>query len=320
VGRRDRGVPRKASGPAKVEALMLDRPSLHLSEKTANARFNVLDSGGQAGTRGPRPATQARVHACRPTAARRPGSGWVRGTLRGDAISRLGSNLVQIWFVFPTRRIKVPYSQELGRFEGPIAVIDNDGQVEILLGHNTTGGHGPEVGITVIGDLNDSWRPGRAIWNQHAFNITNVADDGQIPTDPVKNWTIYNNFRSGDLSPADGDAAPDLTVEATLCESECGGDELTVWAHLGNVGASPLTAGATLELLGVSNNVESPIAMVAYPDPIPEGTFIEALVLVVPDPASYDSLVLRVSTPEEECDLGNNELVLTGPFCAGAPN
>jgi hypothetical protein len=50
----------------------------------------------------------------------------VRHPLRGDAISLLGSTLVQIWFVFPTRRIKVPYSQELGRFEGPIAVIDND--------------------------------------------------------------------------------------------------------------------------------------------------------------------------------------------------
>jgi hypothetical protein len=49
--------------------------------------------------------------------------------LRGDAISLLGSTLVQIWFIFPARRIKVPYSQELGPFEGPIAVIDNDGQV-----------------------------------------------------------------------------------------------------------------------------------------------------------------------------------------------
>jgi hypothetical protein len=49
--------------------------------------------------------------------------------LRGDAISPLGSTLVQIWFVFPARRIKVPYTQELSRFEGLIAVIDNDGYV-----------------------------------------------------------------------------------------------------------------------------------------------------------------------------------------------
>jgi hypothetical protein len=35
--------------PAKVEALMLDRPPLHLSEKTADARFNVQDSGAMRG-------------------------------------------------------------------------------------------------------------------------------------------------------------------------------------------------------------------------------------------------------------------------------
>ena len=52
--------------------------------------------------------------------------------MRGDAISPLGSTLVQIWFEFPDPRIKVPYSQELGPFEGPIAVIDNDGSAEIV--------------------------------------------------------------------------------------------------------------------------------------------------------------------------------------------
>ncbi len=94
--------------------------------------------------------------------------------MRGDAISPLGSTLVQIWFVFPDRRIKVPYSQELGQFELPIAVIDNDGQVEIVVTHNNLiqDAHG----ITVVGDMDQSWRPGRKIWNQHAYNITNVIE------------------------------------------------------------------------------------------------------------------------------------------------
>ena len=65
----------------------------------------------------------------------------------------------------------MPYSQELSRFEGPIAVIDNDGQVEIVVTHNNLiqDAHG----ITVVGDQDQSWRPGRKIWNQHAYNITN---------------------------------------------------------------------------------------------------------------------------------------------------
>ena len=69
------------------------------------------------------------------------------------------------------RRIKVPYTQELGRFEGPIAVIDNDGQVEIVVGHNNL--LQTNYGVSVIGDQDKSWRPGRKIWNQHAYNITN---------------------------------------------------------------------------------------------------------------------------------------------------
>lgn len=102
----------------------------------------------------------------------RDGSGWTDGRLRGDVISPVGSNLVQIWFVFPTVRIKVPYSQELSPFEGPIAVIDNDDQVEIVLGHHSANA---QIGaVTVYGDTDKSWPPGRKVWNQHAYSITNV--------------------------------------------------------------------------------------------------------------------------------------------------
>ena len=64
------------------------------------------------------------------------------------------------------------YSLELGRLEARIAVIDNDGQVEIVVGHNNL--LQTNYGVSVIGDQDKSWRPGRKIWNQHAYNITNV--------------------------------------------------------------------------------------------------------------------------------------------------
>lgn len=50
----------------------------------------------------------------------------LRDLLHGDAISLHGSTLVRNWFVFLVPRIKVPYSPELGRFERPVAVIDNE--------------------------------------------------------------------------------------------------------------------------------------------------------------------------------------------------
>jgi hypothetical protein len=192
--------------------------------------------------------------------------------------------------------------------------------VEIVLGHNTTGGWGVETGITVIGDLDSSWRPGRLTWNQHAYSITNINDDGSVPADPVENWTVYNNFRSGDLSPPDGDASPDLTLEATTCPANCGAGDIVVWANLGNVGASALTAGATIEVYTVIDNVETLVDMAAYADILPEGTFTDAFVFTLANDPAIDSIVLRVSTPEVECNLGNNEVSLMGPFCAEVPN
>ena len=102
---------------------------------------------------------------------RRPWPAGVRALLRGYAISLAGSILVRIWFVFPGPRTNWPYSQESGRLQSSIAVIDNDGQVEIVVTHNNLieSAHG----VTVVGDMDQSWRPGRKIWNQHAYNITN---------------------------------------------------------------------------------------------------------------------------------------------------
>ena len=40
--------------------------------------------------------------------------------MRGDAISPRGSKLVQFWFIFPERRIKVPNSCELGPLAGDV--------------------------------------------------------------------------------------------------------------------------------------------------------------------------------------------------------
>lgn len=92
--------------------------------------------------------------------------------MREHAISLRGSNLVRSWFSFWRMRTKVPYSRDLRPLAVLLSVIDNDGQVEIVVTHNNLiqDAHG----ITVVGDMDQSWRPGRKIWNQHAYNITNV--------------------------------------------------------------------------------------------------------------------------------------------------
>ena len=71
--------------------------------------------------------------------------------------------------------IKLQYADHNSgtRLEYPIvADVDRDGQVEIVVIHEPY--NGGVTGITVIGDKNNSWRPGRQIWNQHAYSITHM--------------------------------------------------------------------------------------------------------------------------------------------------
>jgi hypothetical protein len=70
-------------------------------------------------------------------------------------------------------------------------------------------------GIQVIGDPGDRWISARRIWNQHAYHITNVLEDGQVPAQEVPSWLSYGNrnfntYRSN-LPPV-ANVAPDLTV------------------------------------------------------------------------------------------------------------
>lgn len=74
----------------------------------------------------------------------------------------------------------------------------------------------PKQGIQVISDVLDRWVGSRPIWNQHAYSVTHVNDDGTIPKTSavVANWKDpkLNNFRQnvqGSLSP---ESVPDLTT------------------------------------------------------------------------------------------------------------
>lgn len=102
-----------------------------------------------------------------------------------------------------------------------IADVDNDGSTEIVLASNNYGYSGWN-GITVIGDLDGSWAPARPVWNQFAYHITNVNNDGSIPTTQVENWRSWNNFRAGGTELGPAHWLPDLLpAEPERCVVEC---------------------------------------------------------------------------------------------------
>lgn len=123
-----------------------------------------------------------------------------------------------------------------------IADVDNDGHAEII--YSSSAYSGSEQGVTVIGDLEDSWMPAAGTWNQHAYHITNVSDDaGGIPALPETNWLTYNNFRSGDLAASTGGALSDaVPLEIQVCTDECDAGHVYVSVALGNAGLTALPA------------------------------------------------------------------------------
>jgi hypothetical protein len=77
--------------------------------------------------------------------------------------------------------------------ENPVvAYVDNDGSAEIVVVSN--GGAQPPV--QVIRDVEDRWIQARRIWNQHAYHVTNVREDGTIPQHQVPSWQTLNTFRT----------------------------------------------------------------------------------------------------------------------------
>jgi len=129
--------------------------------------------------------------------------------------------------------------------ENPIvADVDGDFNTELVLPSSVVEGitcEGPPVdcsdelgdpscelepvvahGITVLNSPHDRWVNSRAIWNQHAYHITNIDDDGTVPTDEEDSWVDYNSYRRNDQVQGKALAAPDLTVRIiSIDESDC---------------------------------------------------------------------------------------------------
>ncbi len=89
-----------------------------------------------------------------------------------------------------TVKLKYP-SGEGGRsfnFSMPIfADVDGDGHAELV----TIGDFslGPDL-IRVYESPQDDWPPMRAIWNQNAYHVTNINDDGTVPQFERPHWLL----------------------------------------------------------------------------------------------------------------------------------
>ena len=79
-----------------------------------------------------------------------------------------------------------------------VADVDNDGSADIVVVSNSGGDNSANFKHTVdvYQDSQKRWIPTRRIWNQHAYSVTNVREDGTIPAHPKASWLSLNTFRT----------------------------------------------------------------------------------------------------------------------------
>lgn len=114
-----------------------------------------------------------------------------------------------------------------------VADVNGDGHVDVLV-PNTSGSSGTDTGLTLLSDK--SWPSGRSIWNQHAYCVTNVNDDGSLPAYATPPWDDNHGFRAGEPEgSAFGSADLVVTIE-DVCEDTCSIDGFTLWISVANQG------------------------------------------------------------------------------------
>jgi len=79
-----------------------------------------------------------------------------------------------------------------------VADVDNDGSADIVVVSNSGGDNSSNFKHTVdvYEDSQKRWIPTRRIWNQHAYSVNNVREDGTIPPHPKPSWQDLNTFRT----------------------------------------------------------------------------------------------------------------------------
>jgi hypothetical protein len=201
-----------------------------------------------------------------------------------------------------------------------IADIDDDGHAEIIFASMAFGG--TETGITVIEDANDSWMPATKIWNQHAYSITNINEDGSVPAYPDVNWDTYNTFRSGDLVAGQNGDFPDFFGMIDDVCAECEKNKLTVYARIGNQGLMDVEGSVDVEVRMVSSIGYKTAYTQTVEGPFHSGSLSASIAMEI-DTQGAEVYSLELIVDENgsptgeyiECNEDNNQAVWTESYC-----
>jgi len=206
-----------------------------------------------------------------------------------------------------------------------VADVDGDGQVEIVVTNSPLTRTSSYRGITVYESETGGWPAGRRSWNQSAYHVTNVDDDGTIPAVADLNWDLYNSFRAQPAEYTGADHLPDLVIELEdVCRLECDRGRLVVWGRAGNQGLADVAGELTVSLWLEESGSWQEAASTTI-DGVPAGELRESFVfdLAGLEGREITDLSLAIDGGDDaaeggawqECDESNNEATWGEDVC-----
>ncbi len=182
-------------------------------------------------------------------------------------------------------------------------------------------------GIRVYKDAKNRWVPSRSIWNQHAYSVTNVNEDGTIPKTSawVENWTVptLNNFRQNVPGNPDVKAAPDITAQAGP-NFTCSGASAVFEAPVCNRGTAPVAAGVVVGFYSGSVDGGTELCSAMTMSMLAVGA-CEPVSCTWSSPPSMSASAVNVTVVANDgdgtpvCDDKNNLGLVETVFCTGGP-
>ncbi len=137
-----------------------------------------------------------------------------------------------------------------------IADIDNDKHADIVISANIHRANQVILnnGIRVFEDVNNQWVDTRKIWNQHAYSIHNVNDDGSIPQFPLNSWQTHNTFRLNSFPDRHSLDLADLTLSGLRAVRMSDGS-YTINVDVKNRGLASTPDGIVVEFFTIDTNL-----------------------------------------------------------------
>lgn len=179
-----------------------------------------------------------------------------------------------------------------------VADLDGDGSAEIALIVSL-----PDVDtqtVVVLGPAKGRWARTRPVWNQFAYDVTSIRDDGTIIATPLPPSQAYGGvFRA---QPAHDGAVADLSTDLAIDASK---DPIVLEFTVHNLGSVDAPAGTGLALRSFDDTSWFVLTTTTLTEELPAGSAVSGSVSL----AAVDvgtRLVLEAQGTGTDCDIVND--------------